>query len=332
MDSGRSVERVNLRRFSGMLAGVAFASSLMFWLGPSYLRDGAKALLFPARSAEAASPYHIDVLPGDATIARGSDLTIHARLIGFESDEADLLTRTSSNAPFERLPFVPAADSDGYEAMLFDVEGETDYLVQSAGVRSSLYTLEVVDLPYVERLELEYHFPAYTQLAARTIENGGDIAVLHGTEVRLRAFPTMGTPAGQILFNESDARALTLDEEGAFTTSFEVNEEGFYRIDLQGPKGEMMAASPQYTIDVLTDQPPSVSFVKPGRDSTASPIEEILRRGSGRRRLRRAEPRAGLLRQRRSGTNTGPLCGRQHTEGSVGWPHLLPGGAGAATG
>ena len=273
--SGRAVEQDNLRRMSGLLAGVAFASLLLFLLGPSYLRHGASVLLFPARSAEAASPYQIEVLPGDATIARGADLTITARLLGFESEEVDLLMQSSANAPFERLPFVPAVDSDAYEVMLFDIEVETDYFVQSAGVRSSLYTLEVVDLPYVERLELEYHFPAYTQLAPRTIDNGGDIAVLQGTEVRLRAFPTMATPAGQIHFDESDTRTLTLDTDGAFTTSFEVSAEGFYRIDLQGPKGEMMTASPQYTIDVLTDQPPSVSLVKPGRDSMASPIEEV---------------------------------------------------------
>ena len=274
IDAGRAVERNSLRRSSGMFGAGVLVALLLFLFGPSYLQDGARALL-PTGSPEAASPYHIDVLPGDATIARGSDQTITALLLGFESEEVDVLLRSSPNAPFERLPLIPQVDSDGYEVMLFDIQDETEYFVQSAGVRSEVFTFEVIDLPYVERLELEYHFPAYTQLAPRVIENGGDIAVLRGTEIRLRAFPTMGTPAGQILFDEADARALTLTEDGAFTMSFEVREEGFYRIELEGPRGEMITASPQYTIDVLTDQPPSVSFVKPGRDSTASPIEEV---------------------------------------------------------
>ena len=274
IDAGRAVERNSLRRSSGMFGAGVIAALLLFLFGPSYLQDGARALL-PTGSLEAASPYHIDVLPGDATIARGSDQTITAHLLGFESEGVDVLLRSSPNAPFERLPLIPQVDSNGYEAMLFDIQDETEYFVQSAGVRSAVFTFEVIDLPYVERLELEYHFPAYTQLAPRVIENGGDIAVLQGTEVRLRAFPTMGTPAGQILFDEADAKALTLTEDGAFTMSFEVSEEGFYRIELEGPEGEMITASPQYTIDVLTDQPPSVSFVKPGRDSTGSPIEEV---------------------------------------------------------
>ena len=37
-----------------------------------------------------------------------------------------------------------------------------------------------------------------------------------------------------------------------------------------------MTASPQYSIDVLTDQPPTVSFAKPGRDTAPSPIEEVF--------------------------------------------------------
>ena len=37
-----------------------------------------------------------------------------------------------------------------------------------------------------------------------------------------------------------------------------------------------MTASPQYTIDVLTDQPPAVLFIRPGRDTTASAIEELF--------------------------------------------------------
>ena len=59
------------------------------------------------------------------------------------------------------------------------------------------------------------------------------------------------------------------------TAAFKVDRDGFYRIELDTPTGRAAAASPQYTIDVLTDQPPTVSFAKPGRDTSASAIEEV---------------------------------------------------------
>ena len=44
-----------------------------------------------------------------------------------------------------------------------------------------------------------------------------------------------------------------------------VEKEGFYRIDLESSQDEQPrhGLSPQYTIDVLTDQPPSVMFLAP---------------------------------------------------------------------
>ena len=41
------------------------------------------------------------------------------------------------------------------------------------------------------------------------VEDGGDIAVLQGTEVRMRAVPTMGTAAGQLVFDETTVAIVT---------------------------------------------------------------------------------------------------------------------------
>ena len=280
LDWGAAVEREKIRRSSGYLAVVSAAALLVFLLGPSYLRDGASALLTPIGSLEAASPYHIDVFPGDATIARGSDPTITAQLLGFDSSDVTLFMRTSPSAPFERVPMIPqdgeAAVPGGFETLLFDVREETRYFVESVGVQSETFTLDVIDLPYVEHLELEYHFPAYTGLEPRLIQDGGDIAVLRGTDVRVRVFPTMRTPAGRLVFDETTSTDLTRRDDGVLTASFAVEADGFYQVELEGPSGELVSASPRYTIDVLTDQPPSVMFVKPGRDATASAIEELF--------------------------------------------------------
>ena len=57
---------------------------------------------------------------------------------------------------------------------------------------------------------------------------------------------------------------------------FTADHDGFYRIELDAPSGPRVGASPKYSIDVLADQPPTVSFTKPGRDTSASPIEEVF--------------------------------------------------------
>src|SRR5947208_1834411 len=90
----------------------------------------------------------------------------------------------------------------------------------------------------------------------------------------MRIVPTMKAPTGRIVVDNNPV-ALTPDS-GAFLGQLTVNKDGFYKIELQGgPENKLVAASPQYTIDGLEDQPPTVSIAKPGRDSVASPIEEF---------------------------------------------------------
>lgn len=275
IEHGRRLESKPFRRYSAVLTTTVATALLIFLLGPAYLRHGASALLLFAGDLEAASPYRIDVKPGNTTVPRGSDQVVSASLNGFASEQAELLVRKAVNAPFERVPMVFNQDARSFDGMLFDVPTSIDYFVESGGVRSSVFTMHAADLPYVKQLEMEYIFPAYTGLAPRKIANGGDIAVLQGTQVRLRILPTMSAPAGRVVVDGESAVAL-IPDGGAFIGQMTVNKDGFYRVELKGgPENKLVPASPQYTIDVLEDQPPTVSIVKPARDSQASPIEEF---------------------------------------------------------
>ena len=86
----------------------------------------------------------------------------------------------------------------------------------------------------------------------------------------------MATTGGRLQLNETESLPLTVQADGTLAGNFTVTKQGFYSIELDGPHGEKVTASPQYTIDVLTDQEPTVSFAKPGRDTTATPVEEVF--------------------------------------------------------
>ena len=272
----RRVEEAPLRRWGAMVVASAVVAVTLVLLGPAVLRNALAAILLVSRSVEAAAPYQIEVLPGNATVPKGADQTVTARLQGFESEDASLMARRSPQGTFEPLPLV-RNDKGEYEGMVFDIAEPLEYFVEADGVRSTVFTLKVVDVPYVQRLEMEYHFPAYTGLEPQKIEDGGDIAVLRGTEVRLRVIPTMKTPSGRVALNDKESVELSAPAaDGSMTAAFKADKDGFYRIELQATTGERVTASPQYTIDVLTDQAPNVSFTKPGRDTTASAIEEVF--------------------------------------------------------
>src|SRR6185295_803974 len=88
--------------------------------------------------------------------------------------------------------------------------------------------------------------------------------------------PTMAAPSGRIILADGASQPLTTQSDGTLTGSFKITGQGFYKIELTGPHDEKVDASPQYTIDVIDDQPPAVRFSKPGRDTQASPVEELF--------------------------------------------------------
>src|SRR6185295_4038116 len=61
LDDGRAVERTRVQRHAALLAAIAAIAALIITFGPAYLRHGLSALLVLSRSAEASSPYSIEV-------------------------------------------------------------------------------------------------------------------------------------------------------------------------------------------------------------------------------------------------------------------------------
>ena len=271
---GRRVENGALYRFAGALSGLAVLALALMVLGPSHLRFGLAALLLPTRDAETVNPYSVAVQPGDVTIARGSDQLISAQLGGFDAADASIFTRSATDQAFQRLSMLPSVEG-GFEVMLLSVAEPTDYFVEANGVRSPTFAIDVDDLPYVDRLDLTYYFPRYTGLPARVVEDGGDVAALAGTVVELRIAPTIPAPGGRLLMDGEMGEELSVEEDGTLVARFTVRENGFYSIELARDNGEMVPASPEYNIDVLTDQDPGIRFSRPGRDMPASPIEEV---------------------------------------------------------
>ncbi|MDZ7780996.1 MAG: DUF4175 family protein [Gemmatimonadota bacterium] len=274
VENGRRVEQGALYRFGGALTGIVVASLLLAVLGPTSLRHGVGALLAPTRDAATVNPYAMDVEPGNTAIARGSDLVVRAAPRGFEAGEVSIFTSSGEGTGFQRLSMLPN-ESGLFEVMLLGVEQDTRYFVEASGVRSPTFTVEVAELPYVENLDLTYHFPDYTGLSPRVVEGGGDVAALPGTVVELSISSTIATPGGRLLLDGEAASELEVGADGTLSTRFTVEDTGLYAIELARDNGEMVSASPEYTIDVLQDMEPSVHFSEPGRDMPASPIEEV---------------------------------------------------------
>src|SRR5690606_38048379 len=150
-----------------------------------------------------------------------------------------------------------------------------EYYVESQGIRSPIHRISVLDLPYVRQMQVELVYPAYTGLEPQIIEDGGDVFAPVGTEVRLRATPTMPVETGRIRIDDRAPIELALAEDGALTGSFTVQEEGLYHIELQADSTQAVTASPEYLIGIMADAEPRVVISDPGQDIRVTLVDEV---------------------------------------------------------
>jgi hypothetical protein len=273
--AGAGLEGRSITLSLASLAAIAVIGVLALWNGPGFMRTGARFIAAPWTNAEEARPYYISVEPGNAEVARGGGQLVRARLHGFDSDEAQIAVQRGADSAWVHIPLIAARDSGAFEIRLFDLVERTAYYVESNGVRSPVYHLDVVALPYVQTLHLEYHYPSYTGLPSETVDNGGDIAAPKGTSVTVRATTTMPVGGGQIVVEGEPPIPMTLGPDGALTGTLAVKKPGFYRIDLEATTGRTVRGSLDYVIDVLDDNRPTIAFTKPGRDSRVTAVEEV---------------------------------------------------------
>ncbi|HEX5835024.1 MAG TPA: DUF4175 family protein, partial [Pyrinomonadaceae bacterium] len=125
------------------------------------------------------------------------------------------------------------------------------------------------------QLDLTLNFPAFTNLPTKTVEDGGDIVALKGTVATITAKLSGKVRAARIVFadgKKSDMRLQGNDFVGDLTVAGDTS----YYIELVSNDGEAYRGSNEYDVSVLSDQPPVISFDKPGRDKKATNLEEVF--------------------------------------------------------
>lgn len=263
-----------------LYGGAALASLLLFagvlkW-GPREISQGVAQLVTPTALASSPNAMSIKVKPGTARVPKGSDQDILASLVNFDAQTVTVFSRPlGSKEDFQGQPMEPAKAKSDFRFSIFNIQDSVEYFVESNTIRSEVYKLNVVDLPFVKQLDLTLNFPAFTNLPTKTVEDGGDIAALKGTVATITAKLSGKVRSARIVFADGKKTEMTL-QGSDFVGNLTVAGDTSYYIELVSSDGEAYRGSNEYDVSVLSDQPPVISFDKPGRDRKATNLEEVF--------------------------------------------------------
>ncbi|MEK9647739.1 MAG: hypothetical protein VW337_01290 [Gammaproteobacteria bacterium] len=260
---------LNIAGAIGALAVVILVAMMV--AGPGLMNYSLRNLFAGWAFDDLLPPQSIVVTPGGQSVRRGANLRIMAAMEGFSPNEAVIHVR-EADGDWQEVSMVQSPA--GFEFTFFSMQQEIAYYISTTGLRSPEFTVQVVDVPGIESLELTYHYPEWTEREPEVFSEG-DIRTLPGTRIELTVTTTAALPGGELVLND-EGQPLVIEGVQA-STEFMVEDEGEYFIAaIVG--GEQVRLSDDYFIRLADDGKPVITFVWPGGDWNASNIEEVTAR------------------------------------------------------
>ncbi len=261
------------RILSFAVAAVA-GLTMLAWLGtsgPGYWQYGTSRLWTGWFIAGDAPLYEFLVEPGDTTVRKGANLSVAVRPVGFDPAGVDIYAKFESSVDWEKAPMGPQLEGSGYEFTFSAVREPLRYYVVAGRVRTREFNVDVVAMPNVENIKLEYEFPAWTGLDPLTEDPGGDIRAVKGTKVKVTV--TTDKPLEDGILAVGEKRIALRGNEA----EIEVVDDGEYHIAAVY-QGEDIRLTDDFFITVVPDEKPALDILEPARDWRATGIEEVMAR------------------------------------------------------
>ncbi|MEP7117677.1 MAG: hypothetical protein ABI880_08850, partial [Acidobacteriota bacterium] len=271
--AGDAAERVVASTDLTFAARTALAAAAALGLAVAFFADPAVDAGRVAAAYVVPSRFQIAVEPGDVRVRSGGTVTIVARLLGGAAPLTPALV--AGDGPDAVAQPMTSAVAGAFAITVPDVAASFTYRVRAGGLRSADYTVTVVHPARVERIDLDYAYPAALKLAPRREDDGGDIYAPEGTSVRLTVTADREVRGGALVL--ADGTRVPLGADGAVATGdLSVGADGSYRVALIDDDGIEADDDTEYFIRTLLDRPPDVRVMRPAGDRQVTPLEEVL--------------------------------------------------------
>lgn len=267
--------QVSQREFRTAWSATGLAVAILLLLatiGPGNYSYGVRDLWVGWAFPGLLPPQSIEVSPGDDGIRMGGSIRVRATMQGFDPNAA-FVHASFGDGDWQQVPMSSADGS--FEFTFFSVRQPLEYFVSAANVRSPSFEVHVVDLPNVQNLTLTYNYPDWTERDPEVHDPGGDIRTIAETEVEVRITTDRPMTPGELVLADN---AIDMDIDGTTATAtFEVSNDNQYYVAAK-VGGERIRLTDDYFITLVDDEAPEIAFARPGRDWSASRIEEVTTR------------------------------------------------------
>jgi len=220
--------------------------------------------------------------PPDRIAPEGDSVPVTAAVTGADVQQV-MLEIFQQHRPVERTPMLLSAVNQFTTAIQLN-QTPIQFRIRAHDAITRKYTLTPRPRPHVVKFHKNYHFPAYSQLPAKTVtEENGDLDALEDTEVELTLDVDQPIKAASLQFDvgaSPAAKSETLLEQAGnrrLIAHILLTASGSYQVRLVAAvTGFENEYSPQYEIRVHPDLIPFAKIDKPEKDELVLPPDSVV--------------------------------------------------------
>ena len=258
---------------------VTAAITSVFLLIWPQLLSGAAGRLGHLHTAYSRPPETwIEVHPGNVQKVAGDSLEITAKISGVVPTNALLFMRETRDTNW-----TPAELAVRQNRVRYTVKSLTRsffYHLQAGSAQTPPCTLVVHPRPMVKSITHTIRYPAYTGLAKRRLNPGGDIVAPEGSDVSLQIQVSQVIETAWLDIDNTQVYASTSGRAASANVTVGGNKR--YTIGLRNDLGIDNRDPVEYRIIALQDRSPEVRLLRPGDDSELGEDMRVVLVAEGR--------------------------------------------------
>jgi hypothetical protein len=288
-----AVDHVPVIRLGYLLAGVLLVACLYLLFSPKSTLASFSRVILPWADIQPPTRVTIsEVAPGDTVAYQGSQLAVSAEVHGLGADEPVTLYYTTADhqSVDQAVAMTLPEGSYRHRGKLppddLELQQDLSYYLVAGDCKTRPYHVKVETALSIDVAQVDYRYPAYTGLAARTVRGLPDLRAIEGTRATLHAAANQEIQQASVELGNDHRTWLKMKAQGKSAV-----------VDLQLLLKPDDPAQPQYdsyqvrctdalnhenprpvrhSIEVIRDAPPTITLVDPPADQLQLPAGSTL--------------------------------------------------------
>ena len=275
------IDKKKARNSFFFMIGALILTFFIFFISSNSLFSAMNRIQNWEQSYTPPPPYTLKIQPKYQKILKNSNVRITVKADGVPPESIKLFVREAASTEFDSYT-LQLDTSNTFNYYFTNIKSSFEFYAESDWIGEAIRTdtgkIIVYDKPEIRSINGEVHFPSYTHLNARQInEQNADITALRGSQVNFNISANKKLSSAKIYFlsqtNSKDSSAkqdtsiipLSVNQNIA-SGSMRLAKSGSYFFKVYDTNNEENDQPVQYGVIVLQDEYPSVRLNQPMYD------------------------------------------------------------------